>query len=136
MFVDEGRILRTVNACAVDDYTASRDSSTVADLVRSGLLIPSAEIDLAPISDDQPDAKFLLEHPMLPIVSYPYEWPFSVLKEAALAHLDVHIALLKADLTLSDGSAFNIQFQNGRPIFIDRLSIIRYEDNSFWTGHR
>jgi len=136
VFVDEGRVFRTVNECAIDDYVASRDSSAVSSLVDSGLLISSEEVDLSAIADEEPDARILLEHPKLPFISYPYEWPFSALKDAALAHLDVQLALLNDDLTLVDASAYNMQFRDGRPIFIDRLSIVRYEDGSFWMGHR
>ena len=136
VFVDEGRVYRTVNKCAVDDYLASRDSAAVAGLIEDGLLIASDEIDVSTIGNVEPGAEFLLEHPRLPIISYPYEWPFSALKDAAIAHLDIHSTLLKDDLTLTDASAYNMQFLNGRPIFIDRLSLARYEDGSFWMGHR
>lgn len=136
VFVDDGRVYRTVNKCAVDDYIASRDSATVTRLVETGLLIASEEVAPSAIRDVEPNAEYLLEHPVVPFISYPYEWPFSALKDAALAHLDIHTALLKDNLTLSDASAYNMQFMHGRPIFIDRLSINRYEDGAFWTGHR
>jgi ribosomal protein L11 methylase PrmA len=100
------------------------------------LLIGSDEVDPSKIGDAEPDAEYLLEHPKLPFISYPYEWPFSALKDAAVAHLNIHLALLKDDLTLSDASAYNMQFWHGRPIFIDRLSVSRYEEGSFWIGHR
>ena len=136
VFVDGERVFRTVNECALDDYLASRDSAAVANLVKSGLLIHSEEVDSSSLADREPDARYLLEHPKLPFVSYPYEWPFSALKDAALTHLDVHLALLKDDLNLIDASAYNMQFRDGRPIFIDRLSIVNYEEGSFWLGHR
>lgn len=136
VFIDEGRVFRTVNDCALDDYLASRESTALARLVERGLLISSTEVDLSTISDEEPNAQVLLEHPKLPFISYAYEWPFSALKDAALTHLEVHLALLENDLSLSDASAYNIQFWQGRPIFIDRLSITRYEEGSFWTGHR
>ena len=39
-------------------------------------------------------------------------------------------------VTLSDATAYNIQFDGVRPVFIDRLSFRRYVDGQFWLGHR
>ena len=52
----------------------------------------------------------------------------SLLKAAALHHLDLQLALLPSGVSLSDATAYNIQFQGVRPIFIDALSFQRYED--------
>ena len=120
VFVEGERVFRTVNECALEDYIKSRDSAAVASLVDSGLLISSKEIGLSTITDEEPNARYLLEHPKLPFISYPYEWPFSALKDAALAHLDVHLALLEDNLTLVDASAL------GRPI--DRVSLQVVDD--------
>ena len=68
----------------------------------------------------------MLEHPRIPFISYPYEWSFSLHKQAALHHLDLHLAALDNGFTLSDATAYNIQFQGTRPVFIDHLSRIFY----------
>ena len=52
-------------------------------------------------------------------VSYPYEWPFALLKRAAILHLDVHLRALDHGVTLTDASAYNVQFRGMRPVFID-----------------
>ena len=97
------------------------------------LLDPAdAPAELAAIS---PSGR-LLEHPKLDFVSYPYEWPFSLLKRAALYHLDVHLAAMERNLTLIDGSAYNVQFVGARPVFIDTLSLVPYVDGSPWMGYR
>ncbi|MBF0248478.1 MAG: class I SAM-dependent methyltransferase [Alphaproteobacteria bacterium] len=70
------------------------------------------------------------------MVSYPYEWGFSALKAAALLHLDVHLAALGHGMTLSDASAYNVQFMGARPVFIDHLSFIAYQDGAIWGGYR
>ena len=67
---------------------------------------------------------------------FPYEWPFSVLKAAALLHLDLHLDLLERGVTLSDASAYNVQFRGARPLFIDILSLRRYREGEYWVGHR
>ena len=78
----------------------------------------------------------IIEHKSIPYVSYPYEWSFDQLKEAALFHLDFNLFLLKLDATLIDASAYNIQFMGSKPVFIDTLSIEKYEDGSPWIGHK
>src|SRR5690606_22979763 len=61
----------------------------------------------------------VLEHERIPVVSYPYEWPFAMLREAATLHLDVLAAALDGGMSLKDGTAYNVQFVGSRPTFID-----------------
>lgn len=58
------------------------------------------------------------------------------MKQAALTHLDIHLRALSKGATLSDASAYNIQFDGNRPIFIDHLSLRPYREGQFWQGHR
>ncbi len=78
----------------------------------------------------------IIEHEKIPYISYPYEWSFSQLKSAALHHLDFHLFLLENGATLIDASAYNIQFIGANPIFIDLLSIRKYEEGEYWRGHK
>jgi ribosomal protein L11 methylase PrmA len=78
----------------------------------------------------------VLRHERVPFISYPYEWSFPLLKAAALHHLDIQIAALKQGVSLSDASAYNIQFNGPKPVFIDLLSFKRYRDGEVWAGHR
>jgi ribosomal protein L11 methylase PrmA len=78
----------------------------------------------------------VVRHPRLAFVSYPYEWSFPLLKAAALLHLDIQIEILERGSALSDASAYNIQFDGVRRVFIDVLSLRRYREGEFWTGHR
>ncbi len=78
----------------------------------------------------------ILEHENVPYISYPYEWSFNQLKDAALFHLDFNLFLLNLGATLIDSSAYNIQFQGSKPIFIDVLSIEKYKEGEPWVGHK
>ena len=82
------------------------------------------------------DKHLILEHEKVPYISYPYEWSFSQLKKAAIFHLDFQLFLLELDATLIDASAYNIQFIGNDPIFIDVLSISKYQDGQTWSGHK
>jgi ribosomal protein L11 methylase PrmA len=108
----------------------------LGELADRGLVIGATEVSRDVLSAAQVDAEHVLEHPRLPFVSYPFEWSFEGLKAAALLTLDVHLASLESDVTLSDASAYNIQFVGTKPLFIDYLSFRRYREGEFWAGHR
>lgn len=135
--VRDGRIFRTVMPRAAEDYELVRNSGLLEELVAQGLLVSSTEINRdANVGNWAKGAAYILEHPKLPFISYPYEWSFSTLKAACLAHLDIHLRALNYDISLSDASAYNIQFLGSKPIFIDRLSFVRYNPGAFWLGHK
>jgi ribosomal protein L11 methylase PrmA len=135
VFVQGERVFRTVTPRAAADYEFVRDLGLLERLAEEGRLVTSAEVDrdlLGPAAD----LRYLLEHARIGYVSFPYEWPFPALKAAALLHLDLHLELLEHGVTLSDASAYNVQFQGARPIFIDVLSLRRYREGEYWLGHR
>ena len=130
------RIFRTIHAEAEDDYLFLRDNGIYDAFAEKGWLVGTVEQDPKAHGIADPRVRFLVEHPRLPFLSFPYEWPFHALRDAALLHLDLQLALLEKGATLSDASAYNIQFVGARPIFIDLLSIKRYQDGEFWLGHQ
>jgi len=99
-------------------------------------LIQSSEIKSDSVNLDKFKDKTILEHKKLDYISYPYEWSFEQLKDAAIHHLDFHLYLLNNNATLLDASAFNIQFNGYKPIFIDILSVKQYQDGEYWKAHK
>lgn len=71
----------------------------------------------------------------LSFISYPYEWCFSQLKDAALTTLKIQKEAVGFSMSLKDCSAYNIQFRNGKPIFIDTLSFERYREGDPWVAY-
>ncbi|MEE8542552.1 MAG: class I SAM-dependent methyltransferase, partial [Gammaproteobacteria bacterium] len=132
----DGRILRTVTELAASDFEAVRASGIYEELVASGKVIAADILEQGVPEPLAQGARFVLEHPRLPFISYPYEWSFAELKAAALLHLDVHLTAVDRGITLSDASAYNVQFIGARPIFIDTLSFRPYREGEYWTGHR
>ncbi|MBY3515009.1 class I SAM-dependent methyltransferase [Rhizobium laguerreae] len=122
---------RAVTLHGAADYNATRASGILKWLSDDGRLVR--------ILDEQPSSDgnaTILEVERLPWITHPYEWSFQLLKTAALFHLDLHLALLERKFTLSDATAYNVQFVGTNPIFIDHLSIRPYREGEFWTGHR
>jgi len=132
----DGRILRTVTSHAVVNYEYVRDSDALNKFTKNGWIIEAKEIDKNILFEKCEDLCYVIEHPQLPFISYPYEWCFVMLKDAALLHLDLQLSVLKHNVTLSDASAYNVQFRGASPIFIDYLSFRKYQDGEFWLGHR
>jgi ribosomal protein L11 methylase PrmA len=130
------RVLRTVMPSAAKDFDYVEASGLIPALVERGMLIPQSHLSLELLGDAAGDAAYLLEHPKLDFISHPYEWPFRALQAAALLQLDLYLEALARNVTLSDATAYNIQFDGVRPVFIDRLSFRRYVDGQFWLGHR
>jgi ribosomal protein L11 methylase PrmA len=121
---------------AVDDFEFVRNSGLIESLVSSKQLVGETIVDASILGAHGELADRVIEHPRLPFISYPYEWSFSALKAAALLHLDIQQAALKRDITLTDATAYNLQFIGHQPIFIDSLSFRRYHDGEYWAGHR
>src|SRR5205807_4437857 len=102
-------------------------------LVDDGLLIAHEEVGDAPHAPGSAYKVLAPEH--LPFISYPYEWSFSQLKHAALLTLEVHLRALERGMTLKDCSAYNVQFRDGRPVFIDTLSFEIARERP-WVAYR
>jgi hypothetical protein len=77
-----------------------------------------------------------LKHQIIPCISYPYEWSFGMLKDAALLQIELLLAALDEDMILKDSSAFNFQWLGAYPVFIDVPSFERYSDGMPWVGYR
>lgn len=131
-----GRIYRSVMPAAVADFQFVRATGLVDELVNEQMLVAESPVDRAVLNGQGEEASFVLEHPRLPYISYPYEWSFAELKTAALFHLDMQLRALRKNVALTDASAYNVQFDGPNPVFIDSLSFRRYEDGEFWHGHR
>ncbi len=78
----------------------------------------------------------VLRHERIPFVSYPYEWTFSMLKDAALLQLDLLLDALDHDLVLKDSTPYNVQFKGARPVFVDVGSFERLREGEPWIGYR
>ncbi len=136
IYIKDDQVFRTIMPVAADDYEAVRATGLIEELGDRGWLIGATEVAIDALESVATDASYVVEHPKIPFISYPYEWPFPALKAAALHHLDVHLAAMEKGVTLSDASAYNIQFIGTQPIFIDLLSLRPYQDGEIWGGHR
>jgi hypothetical protein len=131
----DGRLLRQVNRSFATHWDRLRSSGFLTDLVERGWLVPfeDAPLDLAA----EPASAHAVIAPLpIEFVSYPFEWTFSELQDAALRTLELEAAARRAGFTLKDASADNIQFWRGSPVLIDTLSFEVVEPGAPWIAYR
>jgi ribosomal protein L11 methylase PrmA len=134
LFTRDGVLYRQVNRSYAEDYRLLMDSGLYAALVKAGLLVRHEEVSQPPAEPEL--AACVLQPERLLFISYPYEWCFGELKDAALATLTIQKKALEKGMSLKDASAYNIQFRNARPLLIDTLSFERYVEGQPWTAYR
>lgn len=141
VFFTSDRIFRGISSDAASrvrrfihsDFYKNRAGSQIVETIE----ISSQEAASAGISiDDVNSFEMWVEHSRIPLISYPYEWSFESLKEAGRLTLSLLIDGLNCGYTLKDASAFNVQFINTRPIFIDVLSFTEYKEGEPFIGYK
>lgn len=134
LFRKEGILYRQINRSYKDEYDALMSSGLYGALTNERQLVRHAETDWQP--KDDPDAYRIIRPDLIPFVSYPYEWSFSQLRDAALLTVCVQKKAFTFGMSLKDASAYNVQFTaDGRPIFIDTLSFERYRAGNPYAAY-
>ena len=134
LFSRDGVLYRQINRKYEQEYARFMESGLYEKLIKVGLLIPHLEVDQAPA---EAEASYKIIQPeRVPFISYPYEWSFSQLKDAALATLSIQRRALRVNMSLKDASAYNIQFVRGKATLIDTLSFEIYKEGQPWVAYR
>lgn len=134
IFLHDHLIHRQVNHLYATQYDYLMNSELYDALTQAGLLITHREVDLTLAQSDS--AYKVIQPEAIPLITYPYEWCFGQLKDAALATLKIQNIALRHGMILKDASAYNIQFLNGRPVLIDTLSFEIYQEGQVWEAYR
>ena len=134
VFYAGDEIYRALSKEGMEDFEALAESGLLED----PRIVRTERADGAPGAAGMlpTETAGVLKHELIPFVSYPYEWTFSMLKDAALLQLDLLLAALDRDLILKDSSPYNIQFKGGRPVFVDVGSFERVREGEPWVGYR
>ena len=130
VYVHEGRILRSIGESYSPHWERAVSSGLLKALTETGRLVSYMDIPALP------DSWKSVEVEKIPFISYPYEWSFEQLRAAALLTLDIQKECLSRGMSLKDASAFNVQFQGARPLFIDLLSFECREPTAPWQAYR
>lgn len=89
--------------------------------------LDAAQVDRLPLPpDERGRCAGFVEHERIPVLYFPYEWTFGMLRDAALLQLELVEAAIREDMTLKDGG----------PVFIDIPSFEMLPVGAPWAGYR
>lgn len=132
------KIYRVLNRQAFENWERFADTRLYRNTRKDGRLVGTRLVTSPGFDNPFPEieAAAILEHDRIPVVSYPYEWPFGMLKDAALLHLDLLGEALDENFTIKDATAYNVQWQGVKPVFIDTPSFEPLPEGQAWIGYR
>lgn len=134
LFSRDGNLYRQINKSYQTNYDYLISSGLYQKLINKQLLIPHQEVDIKPLILDS--SYKVIKPERIKFISYPYEWCFSQLRDAALITLRIQEIALQFGMSLKDSSSYNIQFHRGKPILIDTLSFEIYREGQPWIAYR
>lgn len=135
VFVGPDTVVRAFSELGKADIDAVWSKKSIARALASKDLIESTMVDPASVGLGAPWVG-AMTHPKLPFVSYPYEWTFSMLKDAALLQLRLTRETLADGIGLKDATPYNVQFIGSRAQFIDAGSFEKRRKSDPWYGYR
>ncbi len=122
-----------------EDGLADFEAYAATDAYRSaqadGRLVATEAV---PVQDAPIDTGWAgaLRHERVRVLSYPYEWAFSMLRDAAILQLALSREALAEGVLTKDATSYNVQFEGSRPVFIDVGSFERLAPGEPWAGYR
>lgn len=134
VYTRDGILYRQVNHSFRQPFEAFLASGLYDELVRDGLLVPHEQVGLELAATSE--AYAVLRPERVAFISYPYEWSFGQIQDAAMLTLQIQERAVAKGFTLRDSSAYNVQFQAGRPVFIDTLSFEPLEEGKTWAAYK
>lgn len=135
VFYRDGEVYRYLDSRSLGNWRRLDETEFFTQQVGAGRIV-ATEL----VSDAEPlgGGKWagVLRHERIPVISYPYEWTFSMLREAALLQLDLVLAALAEGMILKDSTPFNVQWRGREPVFIDIGSFEALEEGDIWVGYK
>lgn len=136
VFYRDGVVCRGLGEKAYADWRRLAESRFFSRFRGEGLVVGTEETHRSESADGGAPWAAVLRHERIPFVSYPYEWCFDMLRDAALLQLDLLLAALEENFTLKDASPFNVQWNGSLPVFIDITSFEPLEPGESWVAYR
>jgi hypothetical protein len=135
VFVGNGEVVRAFTAVGAKDIEKVWKKPSIQNALASGELIESNLVSPSSVGLNDPWMT-AMTHPLIPFISYPYEWTFSMLKDAAQLQLKLTRETLADGIGLKDATPYNVQFIGSRPQFIDAGSFEKRRKGDPWYGYR
>jgi hypothetical protein len=133
VYYKDNSVFRHINEIYKNDLDHLISSGLFDELIKQGYLLKHTRLSK---KDTPKDAIAVFKTKKLPFISYPYEWSFSQLKDASLLTLKIQKIAFEHGMILKDASNYNVQFLDGKPVFIDLLSFEVYKKGSPWVAYK
>jgi ribosomal protein L11 methylase PrmA len=130
-----GSVFRVLSQEALTTWETLNKSKFFKEQLSSGVLVPTERLENHALNLPE-EWPAVLQHEKIPFVSYPYEWTFSMLKDAALLQLELLLSALQDGFILKDATPYNVQWKGAKPVFIDILSFKQLSKGEPWTGYK
>lgn len=134
LFYQNEILYRQVNQFFKNDFDCFINSGLYQHLIEKKILIPHQ-----PVFENLTGCENwyqTLQPEVVAFISYPYEWCFDMLKDAALLTLEAANEAMNFGMMLKDASAYNVQWHKGKMMFIDTLSFEKYNEQKPWIAYR
>jgi hypothetical protein len=115
----QGRLFRAIFDTSVDAVQKMFDIGLFSKLITDGHLVNSW---LTPYQ--MGGCSLIVEHEVVPVPTYPREWSFSMLKDAARLVLALNDTAIKFGYQTKDCNGYNVLFRQGKPVFVDMGSFV------------
>lgn len=137
VFYSQGQVFRALTPGALKEWERLSASAFFKRRIEAGSIVATERVTAEDLPlDAAGDYAAVLRHERIPFISYPYEWCFGMLKDAALLQLDLMTEALAEGMILKDASAYNVQWSGARPVFIDISSFHGLNPGQPWEGYR
>ena len=131
VFFWRGRVFRAIREDKVVGVEQLLASGLLQELSVSGLFPNSWQTDYQLASFGM-----VIEHERIPTVTYPYEWSFSMLRDASLVILRVNQIARLYGYQTKDAHGYNVLFHGSHPLFVDFGSFVRIKPgHNDWLGY-
>lgn len=137
VFQANGQIYRAVTAGALEEFEAVSRMSFFQNGMATRAIVPTCISCRRPTELPGHNSwAAILHHERVPLITWPYEWCFSMLRDAALHQLHLMRDALAENAVLKDATPYNIQFVGMQPTLIDTASVTRLPPGALWDGYR
>lgn len=137
VYDDGTRIYRGISQDALDNWRQVSAAPFFHKFMDQGKVVATELVDGVELASGAGTRwPAVMAHQRVPFVTYPYEWSFSMLRDAALLTLELLERAIPNGWTLKDATAYNIQWINCRPVFIDIPSFEPFRVGDPWRGYR
>jgi len=138
VFIVDGEVYRGLTAAGAEDFAAARATGSFSALEGEGKVVTTRvttaeERQALALGEEWAE---VVHHRRITPISYPFEWTFAMLRDAALLQIEVARRLVTDGCLTKDATPYNVQFDGARPVFIDVGSFERLRAGEQWPGYR